>query len=80
MSLLDEIRTYAEGAAATASRTLMRRTGWEVPGGAGVGLSPVAREKPRTPGNALVFWDLQVSAFARSLSAAGETLAKSQPC
>jgi hypothetical protein len=27
----------------------------------------------------LSFWDLQVSAFARSLSAAGENLAKSQP-
>jgi hypothetical protein len=39
----------------------------------------VAREKRRTPGNALASWDLQVSAFARSLSATGENLAKPQP-
>jgi hypothetical protein len=39
----------------------------------------VAREKPRTPRNALAFWDLQVFAFAGSLSATGENLAKSQP-
>jgi hypothetical protein len=39
----------------------------------------VAREKPRTPRNALAFWDLEVSAFASSLSATGENLAKSQP-
>ena len=37
MSLIDTIRTYAEGAAATASKTLLRPSGWEVPGGAGVG-------------------------------------------
>jgi hypothetical protein len=35
----------------------------------------VAREKPRTPRNALAFWDLQVFAFARLLSARGEKLA-----
>jgi hypothetical protein len=35
----------------------------------------VAREKPRTPRNALAFGDLQVFAFARSLSATGEKLA-----
>jgi hypothetical protein len=43
------------------------------------GAEIVAREKRRTPGNALAFWDLQVSAFARSLSATGKNLAKSQP-
>jgi hypothetical protein len=35
----------------------------------------VAREKRRKPWNALAFWDLQVFAFARSLSATGENLA-----
>jgi hypothetical protein len=35
----------------------------------------VAREKPRTLRNALAFWDLQVFAFARLLSARGEKLA-----
>jgi len=37
--LIDVIRSYADGAAATASKTLLRETGWEVPGGAGVGAS-----------------------------------------
>jgi hypothetical protein len=35
----------------------------------------VAREKRRTPRNALAFWNLQVFAFARLLSARGEKLA-----
>jgi hypothetical protein len=35
----------------------------------------VAREKRRTPRNALAFWDLQIFAFARSLPATGEKLA-----
>jgi hypothetical protein len=35
----------------------------------------VAREKRRTPRDALPFWDSHVSAFARLLSATGETLA-----
>jgi hypothetical protein len=35
----------------------------------------VAREKRRKPWNALAFWDLQVFAFARLLSATGEKLA-----
>jgi hypothetical protein len=37
----------------------------------------VAREKRRTPRDALAFWDLQVFAFARLLSATGEKLCKS---
>jgi hypothetical protein len=37
--------------------------------------SRVAREKRRTPRNAVAFWDLQVFAFARLLSARGEKLA-----
>jgi hypothetical protein len=45
VSLLDDIRTYAEGAAATASRSVMRPTGWEVPGGAGIGVSIGANAK-----------------------------------
>jgi hypothetical protein len=35
----------------------------------------VAREKCQTPRNAVAFWDLQVFAFARLLSARGEKLA-----
>lgn len=45
MSLIDTLRTYAEGAAATASKTMLRETGWEVPGGAGVGASIGATAK-----------------------------------